>query len=193
MIHEQATERPQGGGPGSAAEPSDVAREIDATEAATLHRQADVQIKNHVLIATTLGLVPLPVFDLALLVGNQIAMVRGLSQLYDVAFDKLRARAIVMSLVAGSAPVVTVVGLSSGAKLMPGIGSLLGSGSVAVGGGALTYAVGQVFVQHFEGNGNLCDVDLAAMRRLFARKVKEGEAAAAQAQAEAAGKTAGKP
>jgi uncharacterized protein (DUF697 family) len=170
---------------GAPAGHSGVEREIDATEAATLRRQADVRIKNHVLVATTLGLVPLPLFDLALLVGNQVAMVHGLSGLYRVPFDKLRTRAIVTSLLAGSAPVLTVVGLSSGAKLMPGIGSLLGSGSVAVGGGALTYAVGQVFVQHFEGGGNLFDVDLAAMRRVFARKVKEGEAAAAEAQAEA--------
>ncbi|WP_295884364.1 YcjF family protein [uncultured Thiohalocapsa sp.] len=174
------------------ANPEDqVEQEIDAAEAATLRRQADIRIKNHVLVATTLGLVPLPLFDLALLVGNQVAMVRGLSQLYAVDFDEVRTRAIITSLLAGGAPVLAVVGLSSGAKLMPGIGSLLGSGSVAVGGGALTYAVGQVFVQHFEGGGNLFNVDPARMRRLFARKVKEGEAVAAEARAEAAGQAKG--
>lgn len=185
MTHEHSAAQPHDAKAGQTAGVDGVEQEIDATEAATLRRQADVRIKNHVLVATTLGLVPLPLFDLALLVGNQVAMVHGLSGLYGVPFDKHRTRAIVTSLLAGSAPVLTVVALSSGAKLMPGIGSLLGSGSVAVGGGALTYAVGQVFAQHFEGGGNLFDVDLKAMRRLFARKVEEGEAAAAEAQAEA--------
>lgn len=166
---------------GETAAQSAVEREIDATEAATRRRQADNQIKNHVLAATTLGLVPLPLFDLALLIGNQLAMVHGLSRLYGVPFDKLRTRAIVTSLLAGSTPVLSVMGLSSGAKLMPGIGSLLGSGTVAVSGGALTYAVGQVFVFHFEGGGTLLDFDLEAMRGLFKRKVKEGEAAVARA------------
>lgn len=193
MTHEHSAAQPHGAETGETAGADGQEQEIDAAEAATLRRQADVRIKNHVLVATTLGLVPLPLFDLALLAGNQVAMVHGLSGLYGVPFDKLRTRAIVMSLLAGSAPVLTVVGLSSGAKLMPGIGSLLGSGSVAVGGGALTYAVGQVFVQHFEGGGNLFDVDLKAMRRLFARKVKEGEAAAAEARAEAGEQAAAAP
>ena len=179
--------------PHAAADPVDVQREIAAADAATRRQQADVQIKNHVLIATTLGLVPLPVFDLALLVGNQVAMVHGLSKLYGVPFDQLRTRALIASLLAGSAPVLSVVGLSAGVKLMPGIGTLLGSGSVAVAGGAITYALGQVFQQHFAGGGNLFDVDLGAMRRRFTRKVKEGKAAAASAQADAASTAAGEP
>jgi len=186
MSSHQSTEHDEDTPDGAAAPEEAVAREIDATEVATRHQQAKNRIKSHVLAASTLGLVPLPLFDLALLVGNQVAMVYGLSRLYGVPFDKLRARAIIASLLAGSAPVLSVVGLSSGAKLMPGIGSLLGSGSVAVSGGALTYAVGQVFVQHFEGGGSLLDLDPAAMRRLFRRKVKEGEAAAASAEADKA-------
>jgi uncharacterized protein (DUF697 family) len=158
-------------------------RAVDATETATLRRQADNRIKNHVLAATTLGLVPLPLFDLALLIGNQVAMVHGLARLYDVPFDRVRTRAIVTSLLAGSAPVLSVVALSSGAKLMPGIGSLAGSGGVAVTGGAVTYGVGQVFLHHFADGGNLFDVDVKGMRRLFQRKVREGEAAVADVQA----------
>ena len=182
MSKQDTHERDQDAQSAAAAADDAVQREIDATEAATLRQQADNLIKNHVLAATTLGLVPLPLFDLALLIGNQVAMVHGLAGLYGVPFDKLRTRAIVTSLLAGSAPVLSVIGLSSGAKLVPGIGSLFGSGGVAVTGGALTYAVGQVFVRHFSGGGDLFNVDLKAMRRLFKRKLKEGEAAVAEAQ-----------
>lgn len=187
MSKDQATEPDQSAAAGERPATDALARDIDATEAATLRRQADNQIKNHVFAATMLGLVPLPLFDLALLIGNQVAMVHGLSRLYGVPFDKLRTRAVITSLLAGSAPVLSVVGLSSGAKLVPGIGTLFGSGSVALGGGALTYAVGQVFLRHFEGGGNLFDMDIKNMRRLFKRQVKAGQAAAADAQAASAG------
>jgi uncharacterized protein (DUF697 family) len=160
---------------------------IDATEAATLRQQAENLIKTHVLAATTLGLVPVPLFDLALLIGNQVALVHGLSQRYGVPFDKVRTRAIILSLLSGSAPVLGVIGLSSGAKIMPGIGTLVGSGTVAVSGGALTYAVGEVFVRHFESGGTLLNVDLERMRRLFKRKVADADA---DAEATAAGGSA---
>lgn len=195
MFNHQSNEpdasEPEAGernGAGASEEP--VAQEIAATESATRRTQADNQIKNHILAATTLGLVPVPLFDLALLIGNQVTMVRGLARLYGVPFDQVRTRAIILSLLAGSAPVLGVVGLSHGAKLMPGIGTLLGSGTVAVTGGALTYATGQAFKRHFEGGGDLFDIDLPALRRVFQRAFKEGKAATAQAQADDAQKAA---
>lgn len=59
------------------------------------------------------------------------------------------------------------MGLSVGAKLTPGMGSLLGSSIIVASGGALTYALGQVFVKHFESNGTLLNLDGKAMRKFF--------------------------
>lgn len=132
-------------------------------------------VKNHVLIAQTFGLVPLPLFDITLLIGNQIAMIHSLSVLYDVPFSEHQAKPIVLSLLAGSAPVLGVVGLSSSVKIMPGVGTLLGSGSIAVFGGALTYAIGQVFIAHFESGGTLADMRTREMRTTFRDKLKKGK------------------
>lgn len=158
---------------------------------ATHRVEADSIVKTHVMVAMSFALVPMPLFDLALLAGNQVAMVDALSKRYGVPFEKHKAQAIVIGLVTGALPVLGVVGLSSGAKLIPGIGSLFGSGAVAITGGAVTYGVGQVFIAHFESGGSLLDLDPAKMRNLFKREVRNGKtvaaAAAAGPQAPAAG------
>ncbi len=161
--------------------PSGTAEEQIAEVAAETRRaEADNTVKNHVMIALSLGLVPLPLFDLALLTGNQIKMVHSLSALYEQPFAKDRVKAIVISLVSGSAPVLGVIGLSAGAKIIPGIGSLVGSGGVAVTGGALTYAVGRVFVQHFESGGTLLNFDFSKARASFKKELHQGSEAVAK-------------
>jgi len=155
------------------------AAEVDTT-AATRRVQADSIIKNHVIVAMSFGLVPVPLFDLALLAGNQVAMIKSLSDRYGVPFEQRKVQSIVISLVGGALPVLGVVGLSSGAKLVPGIGSLFGSGLVAVTGGAVTYGVGQVFATHFETGGSLLDLDTTKVRERFKQEVRNGKKVAAE-------------
>lgn len=163
-------------------EPTAGTAEEQIAEAAAETRSAEAEntVKNHVMVAMSVGLVPLPLFDLALLTGNQIKMVHSLSGLYGQAFAKDRVKAILISVVGGSAPVLGVMGLSSGAKLIPGIGTLFGSGSVAVTGGAITYAVGRVFIEHFECNGTLLDFNLKKMRARFKQELGKGQEAVAE-------------
>jgi uncharacterized protein (DUF697 family) len=151
----------------------------ETTETGSRRIQADVIIKNHIIVAMSFALVPVPLFDLALLAGNQVAMVNSLSELYGVPFEQNRARSIVIALVSSALPVLGVAALSSGIKLIPGIGSLFGSGTIAITGGALTYAVGQVFAAHFEAGGSLLDLDPAKVRELFTREVQKGKAVVA--------------
>jgi uncharacterized protein (DUF697 family) len=82
----------------------------------------------------------------------------------------------VTSLVAGSLPVLGVVGLSSFAKLIPGIGSLAGSASLGISAGAVTYAVGQTFIMHFEEGGTLEDFEPKQAQAFFKREFEAGKA-----------------
>ena len=148
----------------------------EAAVAVSTRAQADSIIKNHMIVAMSFALVPMPLFDLALLAGNQVSMVNGLSELYGVPFEQNKARSIVIALVSSALPVLGIAALSSGVKLIPGIGSLFGSGTIAIAGGALTYAVGQVFTDHFAAGGSLLDLDPAKMRELFNREVQKGKA-----------------
>jgi uncharacterized protein (DUF697 family) len=153
-------------------------RDIDA---AVRRAQTENLIKGHVLAAAAASLVPVALLDIAALVAGQIVMARRLARYYGVPFDELRARVTVMSLLAGSLPTLSVMALSSGAKLIAGIGTLVGSGSVAVAGGAATYAVGKVLVHHFEHGGTLLSLDARQQRLRFRRELRRGWGVAAQA------------
>jgi len=153
--------------------------EIAAAIAGERRLKAENRIKSHVMASMTLGLVPLPVFDVGVLVGNHLAMTKALCDIYGVDYSDTRVRSIVLSVLAGATPVLTVVGLSSGAKLIPGIGTLVGSGGVAVSAGAATYALGAVFMSHFEQGGDLLAPDVSALRaRLRQELARGGEFAA---------------
>ena len=132
-------------------------------------------VKNHIIASITLGLIPIPLFDISALTATQMNMLRSLSEHYEVPFNDMDIKPLVTSLVAGSLPVVSVLGLSSFAKLIPGVGSLVGSASLGVIAGAVTYAVGQVFIMHFEQGGTLEDFDARQAQAFFKKEFDAGK------------------
>ena len=132
-------------------------------------------VKNHIIASITLGLVPIPLFDLSALTATQMNMLRSLSEYYDIPFNDIDIKSLLTSLVAGTLPVASVLGLSSFAKLIPGIGSLVGSASLSIIAGAVTYAVGNVFIMHFEQGGTLDDFDMEQARVFFKREFNTGK------------------
>ncbi len=117
LPHGAATVNPHARGsamidtPGSALEEEQAPYETKTQDALTegaqavaraLGLRAENTIKNHVMAGMGLGLVPLPLFDLAALVGNQVAMIKALSELYEVPFAANRAKSIVIALFTGS-------------------------------------------------------------------------------------------
>jgi uncharacterized protein (DUF697 family) len=137
--------------------------------------KAENLVKRHVIAAMPLGLVPIPVFDLAALTGNHLAMLKSLCRLYQHDCKASQVRALLASLIGAAIPVVAVSGLSSGAKLIPGIGTLIGSGSLAVTAGAVTYAIGQVYIQSSEQGSDLPQLDAKALRARFKQELERGK------------------
>jgi uncharacterized protein (DUF697 family) len=81
--------------------------------------------------------------------------VRQLSELYQVPFQRDRTRTAIVSLIGGAAP--SGFGLATSSTLMwivPG-GVLVGLGVSALAAGALTRAIGEVFVESFENGAEL--------------------------------------
>jgi uncharacterized protein (DUF697 family) len=96
------------------------------------------------------GLVPLPVANIASVTAVNLRMVKQLSDLYQVPFQRDRTRALIVGLIGGAVP--TGVGTATSATLMfvvPG-GLLWGMGAAALTAGALTRAIGLVFIESFE-------------------------------------------
>lgn len=140
--------------------------------------EANSLIKNYVIASLGLGLVPIPLADLGGLMALQIKLVHGLAKHYEVPFKENIGKSLITSLLSGGGAIIGVMGLGSLAKAIPVLGTLGGGASVAITGGAVTYAVGQAFVKHFESGGTLLNFDPKKMRDLFKRKLKEGEGVA---------------
>ena len=139
------------------------------------HITAQNRVKTHMVAGMALGLLPAPVFDIAALSGVQLNLLRSLCRHYGVDFDEQVSKGILSSLISGSLPVLTVLGLSSVAKLIPGIGTVGGGLSMTLLAGATIYATGQVFIRHFEAGGSLQDFDGKHWQAFFKQQFEEGK------------------
>lgn len=133
--------------------------------------------------AMGLGLVPVPLLDLAAVTAVQLKMLKELSELYGVSFAEDKAKTAVASLVAGLGG-VTLAGLigSSLLKVVPVLGQLVGLLGRPALAGALTLAVGNIFTAHYESGGTLLDLDIEKMREHFRREFESSQEAARKAQ-----------
>ena len=140
---------------------SEVPSEAKLTVAHRAERLAGAQslAQNYVLVAAGLALVPVPLADLFGIMALQVKLVHGLARHYGVPFKTRIAQSLLASLLSGLS--ATLVGrvLASLAKAVPGLGNLAGSGGMAVGFASVTYAVGAIFIRHFESGGSLLDFD----------------------------------
>lgn len=126
-------------------------------------------VDRHALYAAGAGLVPVPLIDTAAIAGVQVAMVRSLAEHYTVPFSRERVKAVVTAIAGGVAPVS--VGYGAIGLLMhnvPIAGTLFRYTTVSVFASAVTYAVGRVFMTHFEAGGSLDDIDIERSRQMVA-------------------------
>lgn len=137
--------------------------------------EANNIIKNHVVAGIGMGLIPIVLFDIAALSTNQQIMLRHLCRHYNVDFDSHRGKLLIASLMSGAIPVLTVMSLASISKLVPGVGTLGGSASVALLGGAVTYATGQTFIKHFREEGTLENFIPERFSGFFKKELNNGK------------------
>ena len=109
-------------------------------------------VERHRTYAAVGGLLPIPVVNIAAVTTVNVRMVQQLSELYQVPFQRDRARAMIVSLIGGAVPTGFGVATSSTLMfIMPG-GVLVGLGVSAITAGAVTRAIGQVFAESFEND-----------------------------------------
>jgi uncharacterized protein (DUF697 family) len=139
--------------PGASAPPR--AWPLPNAMAAKRHAFAHKIVERHRTFAAMGGLLPLAVVNIASVTAVNLRMVRQLSELYQVPFQRDRTRSIIVSLIGGAAP--SGFGFAASSTLMwivPG-GLFVGLGVSALTAGALTRAIGQVFVEGFENDARL--------------------------------------
>lgn len=145
--------------------------------------EAHAIVRKNMYWALGMGLVPVPLLDLAAVTAVQVKMLKELSTLYGVSFAEDKAKTAVGALVAGLGG-VTVAGLiaSSLFKIIPVVGQVVGLLGRPALAGALTVAVGNVFTMHYESGGTLLDLDAEALREHFRREFESGKQTARKAQ-----------
>lgn len=152
--------------------------EIPAPEVPVLSskQQSESLIKDHVLWSVGCGIIPVPLVDLAGVTATQIHLISKMSAIYGVPFSEHRVKNIITPLIASVGVVPVAAGLlSSVVKVVPVLGTVLGVASMPVVAGATTYALGKVFISHFEAGGTLLDFKPEAMKAYYGQMFQEGK------------------
>ncbi len=126
------------------------------------------------------ALIPIPIADLVVVTGAQLRMLAEIARIYDVPFESVRAKAMVGSLMGYVLqPTLSSGLLGSLLKTLPGVGALLGTPSLVLFAGAYAWALGRVFIQHFEFGGTFLDFDPEASKQHFRAQFAQGQQLAA--------------
>jgi uncharacterized protein (DUF697 family) len=134
-------------------------------------------VEKHVWYAAGAGLIPVPLVDMAVITGINLNLIKALSAQYGVEFREDRGKAIVGALAGGlSAGVLAQNPVANGIlRAIPLIGQTVAALSMSVFGGAFTYAVGQVFIQHYATGGTMLDFDTSKARTLMSEQFEKGK------------------
>lgn len=102
-------------------------------------------------------------------------LLKNLSDQYDTPFSDNLVKNILASLLGGAG----ALGLSRGFagrlfKAIPIIGPALGGLNDSLFAAGLTWAVGKVFIQHYESGGTMLTFNPTAMREFFQGALEEG-------------------
>ena len=117
--------------------------------------QANVIVERHTAYAAVGGIIPVPIANVASITAVIVRMVKLLSDLYGVPFERDRARAIVVGLMGGAMPTgLGAVTTSTLFYVVPGSG-LIGLAVSSIAAVACTRSIGRIFVEHFESGSSL--------------------------------------
>jgi uncharacterized protein (DUF697 family) len=148
---------------------------IPANEADVRVARAMEIVKRNMLWSAAAGVVPIPMLELVAITGIEVKLVKELADHYGVSFRRDLAKTAVLSLVGslGSVALGKMIALSS-MRAIPFLGQLVAAVSVPGMAAAITYAIGRVFVSHFEAGGTLLDFDPAETREFFRTEFANG-------------------
>lgn len=138
--------------------------------------EADKIVRSHMFGSIASGILPLPLLDAVILGGIQLRMARKLAEHYDVEFSEQRANAIIGSL-AGVSFAMAAAGLVT--SLFGMARAILGISMLTMP-AASTYAIGQVFIKHFESGGTFLNFDTSRAKQDYDEELESGKRIAQQ-------------
>ena len=121
------------------------------------------------------SLIPIPWVDLLAVGGVQMKALADISAIYGVPFQRNRGKAAIASLVGFVLPHAFAYGaIGCLLKAIPVVGPLSGGPAMAGFCAAYTWAMGRVFIQHFESGGTFLDFHPEQVKEYFKAQFEEG-------------------
>ena len=117
-------------------------------------------VHRYMAMSAGAALIPFAGVDVAALAGIHIGLIKELCEHYDIDFTEHTARNVLIG-VAGSI-IPGTVGSILGRKILGALpmgSALFGWGLMSAGSAAFSYAIGRLFIEHFEGGGTLLSLD----------------------------------
>jgi len=136
-----------------------------------LQEKADAIIKNHMIWSMGAGLIPVPIADFFAVSAIQLDMVRQLAKLHDLDFTETAGKASITALTGSG---LARMGARA-VKFIPGVGTVLGGITMSVLSGASSYAIGQVFMKHFQTGGTFLDFDPTRLKKYYNEQFEKGK------------------
>jgi uncharacterized protein (DUF697 family) len=137
--------------------------------------EANNIVNRYMLGSVAVGIVPIPIVDMAALSSLQVKMLHSLAKLYDIAFSKNLGKSLIASLLGSGISFSLARNAASVAKTIPIYGQTTGMISMSVLGGASTYALGKVFIQHFESGGTFLTFDPQKVQAYYLEQLEKGK------------------
>jgi len=135
-------------------------------------------IKKFMYLSMGAGFIPIPIVDMAAVLGLQLRMVAVIAHEYKQEFSHDKGKAFVASLVGSSVPATGGPALASLIKRVPIIGQTVGVLAMPALAGASTYAVGKVFQQHFASGGTFLSFNPAKVTKHYEEFLGKGKSLA---------------
>ncbi|MCX8070523.1 MAG: DUF697 domain-containing protein [Thermodesulfovibrionales bacterium] len=132
-------------------------------------------IRQYAFGSAITGLIPFPLIDLVALTGIQLKLISKISEYYGVDFSEEKTKSIIASLTGAAVPIGLTGSICSLFKVIPFIGYTMSMLSMPVFSSASTYAVGKLFVKHFESGGTLLNLDVNKSKSYYDEQVRKGK------------------
>ncbi len=151
-----------------------VENESEISDENNRSEKAEKIVRKHMLVALGTGVVP-PIVDIAALTGVQIRMLYLISQNYGQKFKDDWGKSVVGSLIGGYGMARLATGaVFSLMKFVPVVGQIAAPVSLSVVASASTYALGKVFIKHFDSGGTLLNFDSEKLREYYYDQYEKG-------------------
>lgn len=144
------------------------------------YHEAICLLKNYVIAAMGIGLMPIPVIDFVAITALQMRMIQHFSELYGVPFNDNLGHSFLVSVSGGFVSSTSPRWAASLFKLVPGVGLFYGLVAMSSVSGASTYAVGRAFINRFEQGHTLSTLRNADLKQDVQRFQAEGQTVVAQ-------------